>query len=165
MVTTFVEVIVSYPNPLFTDLLGPLLVEQPSTRLLDAYSSYHLPSSSPNRLSSDYIDGILIPPMDPEITTLAHITTTGASNSLLGTSVTQVTPTQPLTITFLSAHGSGNILASLIPHMQTPIDLIGYPISMMSNNQVVQTTAFKQATQPTYLTLQMGSSPIPFVRG
>ena len=49
--------------------------------------------------------------------------------------------------------------------MQTPIDLIGYPISMMSNNQVVQTTTFTQAIQPTSPTLQMWSYSIPFIRG
>jgi hypothetical protein len=107
-VTTFVEGVVPYTNPPLTDPLGPLLVEQPSTRFLDAYSSYHLPTSSSNRLSSDYTDGIWIPPMDPEIATLAQITTVGAS-SLLGTSMTQVTLTQPLASTSLSAHGSGNI--------------------------------------------------------
>ena len=100
--------------PPLTDPLGPLLVEQPSTIFLDAYSSYHLA----NRLSFDYIDGICIPPMDPKIVALAHITIVGAS-SLQETSMTQVTLTQPLASTSLSTHRLGNIHASLIPHMHT----------------------------------------------
>jgi hypothetical protein len=79
--------------------------------------------------------------------------------------VTQVTLTQPLASTSPSTHGSSNIPASLIPHMHTPSDLLGHPISHMANSQVIQTTTFTQATQPTSPTLQMGSSPIPFIGG
>jgi hypothetical protein len=42
----------------------------------------------------NYTDGIVIPPLDPEIVSLAHITTTDTS-PLWGTSLTHVTPSQP----------------------------------------------------------------------
>jgi len=126
-VTTFMEYLVPYINPPLIDLLGPLLVEQPSMIFIDAYSSYHLLTSSDNRLSYDYTDGILIPPMDLEIAALEQITTVGASY-LLGTSVTQVTLKQPLVSTSPFAHGKNNILVSLLPHMHTPSDLLGRPI-------------------------------------
>jgi hypothetical protein len=114
--TTFIEGVVPYENPPLTDPLGPLLIELPSTRFLDAYSSYHLPTSSATRkyfgmnpLTFDFTEGLGVSP--PLSTTLvvdparAQTATAGAS-SLLGTFVTQVTLTQPLANTSLFAHGS-----------------------------------------------------------
>jgi hypothetical protein len=91
------EGLVSYTNPLFTDPLGPLLIEQPSTRFLDAYSSYYLPASSTTRpifwhepTTFGFPEGLGVSPplsttpvVDPA---RAHITIVGAS-SLLGTSM------------------------------------------------------------------------------
>jgi hypothetical protein len=45
-VTTFIEILASYMNPLFTDPLGLPLTDPPSTRYFDAYSSYNLPPGS-----------------------------------------------------------------------------------------------------------------------
>jgi hypothetical protein len=41
-ITTFVEILASYINPLFTDPIGQPLIDPPSTRYVDAYSSYTL---------------------------------------------------------------------------------------------------------------------------
>jgi hypothetical protein len=75
------------------------------------------------------------------------VDTVGAS-SLPETSVTQVTLTQPLAHTSSFAHGSGNIPASLFPHMHTPSALLGHSIGQMANSQVIHTTMVTQATQP-----------------
>jgi hypothetical protein len=96
--------------------------------------------------------------------TRSQITTVDAS-SLLGTSMTQVTQTQPLASTSPTADESGNILASLIPHMHTLSALLVRPIDHMANSQVIQITTFTQATQPTSPTLLMRSSPLPLIGG
>jgi hypothetical protein len=85
----------------------------------------------------------------------------GAS-SLLKTSVTQVTLTQPLAHTSPFTHGSGNILASLFPHMHTPSALLGHSISQMVDSQVIHTTMVTQATQPPSHTSQIST---PYIGG
>jgi len=45
-VTTFVESLASYVNPIFTDPLVLPLTDPPSTKFIDAYSSYILPPRS-----------------------------------------------------------------------------------------------------------------------
>jgi len=44
--TTLLEGFIPYVNPPLTDPLGPLLIELLSMRFPDAYSSYHLSTSS-----------------------------------------------------------------------------------------------------------------------
>jgi hypothetical protein len=46
LVTTFIEILASYVNPLFTDPLDLPLIDPPSTKYFDAYSSYNLPPDS-----------------------------------------------------------------------------------------------------------------------
>jgi hypothetical protein len=44
--TTFVESVTSYTNPLFTNPLGPPLIDPLSTIYVDDFSSYRLPPGS-----------------------------------------------------------------------------------------------------------------------
>ena len=46
LVTTIVEILSSYMNPLFTNPLGQPLTYLTSTRYVDSYSSYRLPLDS-----------------------------------------------------------------------------------------------------------------------
>jgi hypothetical protein len=171
--TNFVEGVVPYTNPPLTNTLGPLLIEISSMIFLDAYSSYHLPTSSTTRkyfgmntLKFEFTEGLGVsPPLSTShVVARVNIAIVGAY-SLLGTYVTQVTLTQPLLNTSLFAHGSGNILSSLVSHMHTPSVLLGHPIGHMDNSQFIHTTTITQDTQPTCPTLQMGSSYIPFIGG
>jgi hypothetical protein len=60
--------------------------------------------------------------------------------------VTQVTLTRPLANASLFSHGSSNILASIVPHLHTPSDLLGGSMGQMANSQVIHTTTITQAT-------------------
>jgi hypothetical protein len=46
LVTTIVESLASYMNPLFTDPLGQPLIDPPSTRYVNSYYFYYLPPNS-----------------------------------------------------------------------------------------------------------------------
>jgi hypothetical protein len=70
--------------------------------------------------TSNYTYGIVIPPLDPEIATLAHITTVGTS-SLWETSLTPVTLTQ-------QSVSTTSLPASLVAHLHTPSTLLGHPL-------------------------------------
>jgi hypothetical protein len=70
--------------------------------------------------TSNYTYGIVIPPLDPEIVSLAHITIVGTS-SLWEMSLTPVTPTQQLVSTT-------SLPASLAAHLHTPSTLLGHPL-------------------------------------
>jgi hypothetical protein len=75
--------------------------------------------------TTNYTDGIVIPPLDPEIVSLAHVTTIGTS-MLWGTSLTQVS-SLPLPVnTNDFTHGSSYGLAKLVAYMFTPSALIGH---------------------------------------
>jgi hypothetical protein len=90
-VTNFVESLASYVNPLFTDPLILPLTDPPSTRFIDAYSSYIL---SPRSTTTQYF--AMNPPLfgfteglgNFSFSTTHVVDTVGAS--LLGTSMTQV---------------------------------------------------------------------------
>jgi hypothetical protein len=69
---------------------------------------------------------------------------TANAYSLLETSVTQVTPNQPLVHTYPFTHGSCIIHVLLFPHMHTPSALLGHSIGRMASSQVVHTTMIKQ---------------------
>jgi len=81
-----VEGIVPHTNPPLTDPLGPLLVELPSMRPVDSFSSYHLPLHAFIRhfigmttRSPHYTDIMVVTPLDVVIAPMAHITTTSTS--------------------------------------------------------------------------------------
>jgi hypothetical protein len=146
-------------NTLFTDPLGQPLTDPPTIRYFDAYSSYKLPPGSTtthsfgmNPSSFGFLEGL----RNLKFSTTPIVYIVGAS-SLPKTSVTQVTLTQPLAHTPPFAHGSGNIHASLFPHMHTPSDLLGRPIDQMVDSQVVHTTTVTQATQPPSHTSQIST--------
>jgi hypothetical protein len=151
-------------NPLFTDPLGQPLIDPPSMRYFDAYSSYRLllgstttQSFGMNPSSFGFPEGL-----GNLYFSTTHVVDTIGASYLLETSVTQVTPTQPLMHTSPFAHGSGNILASLFPHMHTPSALLGHSIGQMANSQVIHTTMVTQATQPPYHTSHIST---PYIGG
>jgi hypothetical protein len=142
LIRIFVEILVSYVNPLFTDPLGQPCTNPPFTRYFDAYYSYNLP---PGSTTTQYFG------MNPSyfgfpkglgnfyFSTTPIFDIVGAY-SLPKTSVTQVTPTQPLVHTYPFTHGSGNIHASLFQHMHTPSALLGHTIGHMASRKVIHTT-------------------------
>jgi hypothetical protein len=98
----------SSTNPPLTGPFGQPLIEFPSMSYHDAFFAYSLPPDMYSRkyysmYASTYnnTNGIVIPPLDPEIVALESITIVGTS-SLWETSLTPVTPTQqPMSITSL----------------------------------------------------------------
>jgi hypothetical protein len=87
-ITTFIESLASYMNPLFTDPLGLPLTDPPSTRFTYAYSSYYLlPSSTTtqyfgmNPPSFGFLEGLRNYSTSP-------VVDTSSASSLLKTSVT-----------------------------------------------------------------------------
>jgi hypothetical protein len=151
-------------NPPFTDPLGQPLFDPPSMRYSDDYSSYYLlpgstttPSFGMNPLIFCFHEGL----GNSYFSTNPIVDIVGA-HSLLETTVTQVTLTQPLVHSFPLAHESGNILASFFPHMHTPSDLLGHHIGQMANSQVIHTTMVTQATQNPSHTSQINT---PYIGG
>jgi hypothetical protein len=107
LVTTFIEILASYMNPLFMDPLSLPLTDPPSTRCFDAYSSYNLPSGSTTTQSFGMNPSFYGFPEGLGNLSLSKnivVNISGAS-SLMGTLVTQVNPTQPLMNTSPFAHG------------------------------------------------------------
>jgi len=149
-IKTFVEGIFLPVNPPIIDPHGPLLVEIPSSTFLDAYSSYNLPSYSSIRRSFGMNPSYFCFPKGLGNLSLSTtpVVDTASASSLLRTTMTQVTLTQPFVSTYPFTHGSGNIHSSLFPHMHTLSDLLGRPIGQMADSQVVQKTMVTQANQP-----------------
>jgi len=117
-ITTFVESIASYTNPLFTNPLDLPLTDPPSMRYIDAYSSYNLPPGSTTTQTFGmnppifvFLEGLESLPLST-----THVVNIVGASPLLGTLVIQVTPTKPPVNTSSFAHGLGNIRASLFPH-------------------------------------------------
>jgi hypothetical protein len=163
-ITTFIESLESYENHPFTDPLSLPLIDPPSMRYINAYSSYNLPPGSTTTQSVGMNPPIFGFPEglgNLSLSTTPVVDTFGAS-SLLGTSMTQVTSTQPLENTFPFTHGLGNIHASLFPHMHMPSASLGQLIGQMANSQFVHTTTVTQVTQPPSQTLQMST---PYIGG
>jgi hypothetical protein len=110
LVTTFVEILAYYVNPLFNDPLGLPLIDPPSMRYFDSYSSYYL---LPGSTTTQYFGMNLSYFGFPEglgnlsFSTTPVVDIVGAS--LSETLVTQVTLTQPLSHSSPFAHESGNI--------------------------------------------------------
>jgi hypothetical protein len=132
-------------------------------RFIDAYSSYFLPPGSAttqsfgmNPSSFGFSKGL----RNYSSSTTLVVDTVGAS--LLGTSTTQVTLTQPFVNTFPFLHGSGNIHVLLFTHTHTPSALVGHPISHMVGCQVVHTNIVTQPTQPPSQPSQMST---PYIGG
>jgi hypothetical protein len=118
-VPTFIEILAYFVNPPFTDPLGQPLFDPPSTRYFDSFSSYSLSlgsTSTPSFGMDPLIFGFLEGLGNSYFSTTPVVDTVGAY-SLLETSVTQVTLTQPLSHSSPLAHDSGNIIASFFPHM------------------------------------------------
>jgi hypothetical protein len=163
-VPTFVEILAYFVNPPFTDPLGQPLFDPPSMRYIDSFSSYYLPPGSTTTPSFGMNPPIFGFPEglgNSYFSTTPVVDTVGAY-SLLETSVTQVTLTQPLTHSSPLAHESGNIPASFFPHMHMPSALLGRPIGQMANSQVIHTTMVTQATQPPSHTSQIST---PYIGG
>jgi hypothetical protein len=151
-VTTFIESLTYYTNPLFTDPLFPPLIDPPFTIFSYAYYSYYLPPSSTttqsfgvNPSSFGFPEGL----GNLSFSTTPVVGIVGAS-SLPETSMTQVTPNKPLARTPSIAHGPGNIPASLFPHMHIPSSLLGRSLNQMTDSQVIHTTTVTQATHPSF---------------
>ena len=157
-VTTVIESLAYYMNPLFTDPLIQPLINPPSMRYIDAYSSYNLP---PGSFTTQFFG------MNPRIfafpkglgnlsLSTTHVVDTVGASSLLGTSVIRVTPTQPLVNTYPFTNGLGIILSSLFSHRHTPSALLGRSIGQMVRIQFVHTTMVTQDTQSMSPILRMG---------
>jgi len=154
LITTFMESIAYYMNHHFTNLCFPPITNPPSTRFFYVYSSYYslfgstttqYPNMNPSYFG--FTEGL----GKSYFSTTLVVYNDGAS-SLLKTLVTQVTSTQPLAHTSSFAHESGNILASLFPHMHKPSSLLGLPIGHMISSQVLHTTIVTQSTHLPYHT-------------
>jgi hypothetical protein len=163
-VTTFVESLSSYMNPLFNDPLILPLTDPPSTRYFDSFSSYYLlpsstttPSFGMNPSIFSFSEGL----GNSSFSTNLVVDTVGDS-SLPKTLVTQVTQIQPLAHSSPFAHESGHIPTSLFPHMHTPSALLGCSIGRMAIGKVVHTTMVTQVTQPPFNTSQIST---PYIGG
>jgi hypothetical protein len=77
-----------------------------------------------------------------------HVVDTVGASSLPENIIDPGNPTQPLAHSSPFAHESGNIPASLFPHMHTPSALLGHSIGQMVSSQVIHTTMVTQDTQP-----------------
>jgi hypothetical protein len=154
LVTAFIEILAYYTDPLFTDPLGLPLIDPPSTRYVDSYSSYQLP------LDSTTTQSFGMNPSSfgfPEVLgnlslSKTHVVVIFGASFLLKTLVTQANPTQPLVHSSPFTHGSGNILASIFPHIHTPSALLSHSFSQMVGSQVIHTTTVAQDTHPPYHT-------------
>jgi hypothetical protein len=151
-------------NPLFTDPLGKPLFDPPSMRYIDSYSSYRLPPGSTITSSFGMNPPIFGFPegLGNSSFSKAPIVDFVGAYSLLETSVTQMTLTQPLTHSYPLAPKSGNIPASFFPHMHTPSALLGHPIGKISNSQVIHTSTITQYAQPPSHTSQIST---PYIGG
>jgi len=117
LVTTFVESLEYYMNPIFTYPLGLPLIDSPSMRYFDAYSSYKLPPGSTitqsfgvNPTSFSFPEGL-----GSFSFSTSNVANTASISSLPKTSMTQVIPTQPLSHTSPFTHGSA-LVSSLFPY-------------------------------------------------
>jgi hypothetical protein len=57
-ITTIVEILAYYIYPPFTNPLGQPLIDPPSTRYVDGYSSYYLPPNSTTTQSFGFLEGL-----------------------------------------------------------------------------------------------------------
>jgi hypothetical protein len=163
-ITTFLEILASYVNHIFTNQLGLPLTHPPSTRYFDAFSSYNLPPSSTTTQCFGVNPSSFGFPKELEnlsFSTTPVVDTVGAS-SLLKTLVTQLNLTQPFAMTSPFTHGSGNIPASLFPHIHTPSTLLGHSIGHIVEIQVVHTTKVIEYTQPPCQPFHMST---PYIGG
>jgi hypothetical protein len=101
-VKDFVEIIASYMNPLFTNTVGEPFIDPQSTRYVDAFSSYRLlPRSTTTQSFSVNPSYFGFPKgLGNLYFSTTHVVDTVGTYSLPETSVTQVTPTQPIVHTY-----------------------------------------------------------------
>jgi hypothetical protein len=160
----FLERFASYVNPILIDPLVQPLTNPPSMRYFDAYSSYILPPASTTTQSFGVNPSSFVFPegLRNLYFSTTHVVDIVGSSSLLENIDDPSNPTQPFTNTSPFAHGSGNIIASIFPHMHTPSALLGCPISHMVGSQVVQKNMITQSTQPPSHTFHIST---PYIGG
>jgi hypothetical protein len=163
LVTTFVQSLAYYVNPLFNDTHILPLTDPPSARYFDAYSSYYLPPRSTATLSFGMNPPIFYFPeglQNLSFSTNYMVDIFGAS-SLPKTFLTQVTLNQLHAHTSPFIHESGNI-PTLFPHMNTPSALIGRSINQMTMSQVVHTNKVTKDTMNPSHTSHIGTPYVGF---